>query len=211
MPGTLLTAAVIPGAIISILYISGGLVAISTLLCCIIAQSLGAVIGGRIVSNMNGAAVKRTMAIALLLSTFVLVAKLLFGNASGGSLYGFSTGTLLWLTPVYFVFGIINAMGFGVKAISMALLLTLGLSADCVLPVVLSSCGVGCCCGAVQYVKSGYYQRKIALTSSIAGTSGVFIGASFVTALSTDVLQWIMMVIMLYTAITMLLPEKAKK
>jgi uncharacterized membrane protein YfcA len=208
MPGTLLTATVIPGAIISILYISNGVVSIRTLLYCIIAQSFGSVIGGKIIAGLNGMTTKRIMAIALLVSSVIVLVKMLWGNSAGGSLNGFDVKTLLWVTPVYFMLGVVNAMGFGVKALSMALLLTLGLSANCVLAVILSCAGVGSFCGAVQFIRNDCYQRKIAFVSSVAGTFGVIIGSLFVKGLRTDILQWIMLVIMMYTAITMLKPTK---
>jgi len=209
LPGTLLNAAVVPGAVIAMLYISGTVVETATLLVCIIAQSLGAAIGGRVVSNMKGENIKKAMAIALLASVAVIVIRTLSSGAEGGSLNGFGIGTLGWLIPVYILFGVATTLGFGVKALSMALLLTLGLRADCVLPVVLSSCGFGSCSGAIQFIKKDRYQRKIALCSSIAGVVGVVIGASFVKGLPVDVLQWIMVGVMLYTAVTMLLPKKA--
>ncbi len=208
LPGTLLTATVIPGAVISILYISGAVVETATLLSCLLAQSLGSVIGVRIVSNMKGQSIKKAMAVALLASVAVILIKMLSTGSEGGNLTGFDAGTLAWLIPVYILFGIVNMLGFGVKALSMALLMTLGLSAKCVLPVVLSSCGFGSCCGAIQFIRKGKYQRKIAMLSSVAGAAGVVIGASFVKGLPTDVLQWIMIGVMLYTAVTMLIPKK---
>ena len=210
LPGTLMTATVVPGAIISILYISGSLVELPTLVCCIAAQSIGSLVGGRLVSSLPAKVVRIAMAVLLLASTAVLLLKIVLGDASGGSLSGFPAATLLWLGPVYFCLGIINTLGFGVKAISMALLLTLGLSASYVLPVTLSGCCVGSCCGAIQFIRSDCYQRKITLVSSIAGTAGVVIGASLVQSMSTDVLQRIMVVVMLYTAVTMLRPVKKK-
>ncbi|MBQ4611363.1 MAG: sulfite exporter TauE/SafE family protein [Clostridia bacterium] len=210
LPGTLFTATVIPGAVISMLYISGTAVETATLLSCLLAQSLGVVTGVKIVSGMKGRSIKKGMAIALLASVVVIVIRNFSAGAEGGSLTGFGWGTLGWLIPVFFLFGAVSTLGFGVKALSMALLLTLGLSAQCVLPVVLSSCGFGACCGAVQFVRKGRYQRKIAMLSSVAGIVGVVIGVTLVKGLPTDVLQWIMVCVMLYTAVTMLRPEKEK-
>lgn len=209
LPGTLLNAAVVPGAMIAILYVSGTAVDTATLLGCIIAQSFGAAIGGRIVSGMKGENIKKAMAIALLASVAVIVIRTLSSGSEGGSLTGFGIGTLAWLIPVYILFGIATTLGFGVKALSMALLMTLGLSADCVLPVVIGACGFGAGSGAIQFIKKDRYQRKIALCSSLAGVVGVVIGANFVKGLPTDVLQWIMVAVMLYTAVTMLVPRKA--
>lgn len=210
LPGTLLTAAAIPSAVIAMLYVSGAAVEIPTLLSCLLAQSIGSVIGSRMVSKMKGENIKKAMAIALLASVTVIVIKTLASGAEGGSLKGFGTNTLLWLVPVYVVFGIVNMLGFGVKALSMALLLTLGLRAECVLTVVTSSCCFGANCGAIQFIRKEKYQRKIAMLSSVAGVVGVVIGASFVKGLPTDVLQWVMVGVMLYTAVTMLLPKKSK-
>jgi len=204
LPGTLFNAAVIPGALISILYISGADVQPATLLCCIISQSLGCMAGANMVSRMNGNTVRTAMGVALLFSAAVIVVRSFLPGAEGGELTGFPVTTLIWLCPVYFGLGVLNAMGFGVKSISMALLMTLGLSPLSVLPIVLASCGVCCCCGAVQFLRKGMYQRRIALISTFAGSAAVLAGAGLVKSISTSTLQWIMVGVMCYTAYTML-------
>ena len=84
-------------------------------------------------------------------------------------------------------------MGMGAKAPYMSLLLTLGLSAECVLPVIMTACTMSAVSGAIQYVKRDLYQRKLALIYSIFGFIGIAFGFVFVTHLNPTALQTIML------------------
>jgi len=208
LPGTLLTATAIPGALIAIIYITSVEVDMITLLICVVSQVLGVFTGVRFVARLNGKVIKRIMGICITVSTVIMLIKMIGFGASGGELYGLSIGTLIAIAPVFFILGALNMVGFGTKAPAMSLLLSLGLSPLAVLPVVLSCCTFGSINGGIQFVRFGKYQRKVALASSTIGLIGVIVGANFVKGLDTTVLQWIMLGIMVYTAYTMLKPEK---
>lgn len=208
LPSTLITATVVPGAIISAIYITSVEVDMKTLICCVASHVAGTFLGVKLVSKLSGAAIKKIMGVCITIATVILLTKLLGTGASGGEAIGLEWSQLAFVIPLWFMFGALNMIGFGIKAPSMSILLVLGLSPLAVLPIVLSCCTFGSINGGVQFIKSGSYQRKIALASSTFGIIGVVLGASFVQNLNTTALQWIMVGIMIYTAWSMLKPEK---
>jgi uncharacterized membrane protein YfcA len=129
-------------------------------------------------------------------------------GGQGGTLIGFSAKQLFIVLPAIFILSALTMVGFGMKAPSIALFLTLGLDARTALLIVLSCCAIGTTNGAFRYIKSGRFQRKVVLASSIFGVIGVVIGSFFVQALNVDVLQWIILALLVYTAISMLKPKK---
>ncbi|MEA5039247.1 MAG: sulfite exporter TauE/SafE family protein [Clostridiaceae bacterium] len=204
LPGTLVTAAGVPMTAISLLYISSVEIHPTTLALCIIAQALGSILGVRFVSRLSGEVIRIAMGVAISVSAAVMLIKMVGFGAGGGERLGFSAATLCWMLPVVFLLGAVNMIGFGVKAPLMALYLSMGLTPLAVLPLVMGGCCAGTLNGAVQYVRSGRYQRRIAAVSTIFGTAGVFLGAQFVEHMNVTALQWIMLGVMLYTAYTML-------
>lgn len=204
LPGTLVTACAVPMTCISLLYISSNPIEPWTLLLCVLFQAAGSVVGVRLVSRLRADVIRRVMGIAITASAAIMLVRMLGFLGGSGSLNGFSVGMLCWMLPVVFLLGALNMIGFGVKAPLMALYLTMGLSPLCVLPLVMSGCCCGSISGAIGYVRSGKYQRRIAAVSAVCGTVGVFVGAQFVERMDITVLQWIMFGIMIYTAWTML-------
>lgn len=208
LPGTLVTAAGVPMTAISLLYISSVSIHPTTLALCVAAQALGSIVGVRLVSHLSAQVIRKSMGVAITVSAAVMLVKMVGFGAGGGTRLGFSAGMLCWMLPVVFLLGAVNMIGFGVKAPLMALYLSMGLSPLAVLPLVMGGCCAGTLNGAVQYVRTGRYQRRIAAVSAVAGTAGVFLGAQFVEHMNVTVLQWIMLGVMLYTAYTMLIKKK---
>ena len=208
LPGTLVTAAAVPMTAISLLYISAVTIEPWTLLLCVLCQAAGSLAGVRLVSRLSARVIRTGMGVAIAVSAAVMLVKLIGMGSGGGDKLGFSAGTLCFLLPVVFLLGALNMIGFGVKAPLMALYLSLGLSPLCVLPLVMGGCCAGTVGGAIGYVRSGRYQRRIAAVSALCGTAGVFLGAQFVERMNVTVLQWIMLGVMLYTAWTMLKKQK---
>jgi len=210
IPGTLLTATAAPGLLIGILYLSNVEVSVITVVSLFTAQALGTVVGVRLVKKMNAATIRKVLATALIFSICVIVTRMVWTGMQEGTLTALPLWVVACITPLYFVFGIVQMMGFGTKSLSMSLLLSLGLSPLSVLVTMLTVAGISGWAGGMQYVKSGLFQRRIALYSALAGSCGVLIGTFFVRNLNTTILQIIMIVIMIQAAINMLMKKDKK-
>ena len=56
----------------------------------------------------------------------------------------------------------------------------------------------------IQFIKLDSYSRKITLFTSTLGVLGVLVAAFVVKSLNTSALQWIVVIVVLYSAISML-------
>lgn len=207
-PGTLIASGAIPLSVVAIVYLLSAEVDLRIVLTVAVCQALGASLGVRVVSGLNGAVIKKAVGAAMLLTAVFLVMKLLGIGGKGGNLTSFPLGKLIICGVCAFVFGSINMVGVGIKAPTMSLLLTLGLASGSVLPVIMTSCSFAAVFGGSQFVKRGLYQRKITLLDTLFGFIGVIAGIFLVINLNPTVLQIIMLVITVYAGIEMLLPRK---
>ena len=58
--------------------------------------------------------------------------------------------------------------------------------------------------GSMQFIKLDSYSRKITLFTSTFGVLGVLVAAFVVKSLDVSALLWVVVVVVLYSAITML-------
>jgi len=68
----------------------------------------------------------------------------------------------------------------------------------------MGACTFSVSIGSAQFVKFGDYSRKITLFTSTFGVIGVLVASFVVKSLNTSTLQWIVVIVILYSAITML-------
>ena len=207
-PGTLITSGAIPLSVVAIIYLLSSEVDLRIVLTVAVCQALGASLGVRVVSGLNGAVVRKVIGAAMLLTAVFLILKLFGVGGTGGSLTTFPLYKLVICGVCAFIFGAVNMVGVGIKAPTMSLLLTLGLASGSVLPVIMTSCSFSAVFGGSQFVRRGLYQRKITLIDTTFGFIGVIAGVLLVINLNPKILQIIMLVITVYAGIEMLVSKK---
>ncbi|MGE4483517.1 MAG: TSUP family transporter [Oscillospiraceae bacterium] len=210
LPGSLITSASLPLGAVAVVYLLTADIDIKIIAVCMIFQGVGAIIGVRLVAGFDGALIGKIVGTAMLFSAVFLLSRLIGIGTTGGTLTTFPLGKLIICGVCAFFLGIFNMMGMGAKAPYMSLLLTLGLSAECVLPVIMTACTMSAVSGAVQYVKRDLYQRKLAIIYSTFGFIGIALGFIFVTHLNQTALQVMMLLITVYTGVSMLMHKKRK-
>ena len=144
------------------------------------------------------------LTVLLVISAVFLLLRLLGVGGEGGGLTTLPPVKLAVLGVCAFLLGIGNMIGMGAKAPYFSLLLTMGLSANCVLPLVMITCAASGGMGGVQYVRRGIFQRKVALIESTVGFIGVAAGSALALNLPQTALQIVMLLITVYTGISML-------
>jgi len=209
LPGSLVVSASVPLGVVSVVYLITAKLDIKIVLICMICQAIGATIGVKLVSRLDGARVKKTVGAAMLLSALFILIRII--GVGGGNLTTLPAYKLVIMGFCAFFLGIGNMMGMGAKAPYMSILLMLGLSADCVLPIIMTACMMSSFFGGVQYIRRGLYQRKVALLYSTVGFIGIAAGFIFVTNLPQLALQLIMLAITIYVGISMLVNKKRQK
>ncbi|MBL1069693.1 sulfite exporter TauE/SafE family protein [Ligilactobacillus salivarius] len=208
LPGTLNTECVIPVAVMALSYITGISVGIKTLLVCIICQVIGAYLGPRFVAKLPEKTIKVFVGIGLIIASLLIVAgqlKLIPSNGTATELYGWK---LILAGFLLFVYGALNNIGIGSYALTMVTVYLLGLNPIAAFPIMMGACTFSVPVGSVQFIKLDDYSRKITLFTATFGVLGVLVAVFLVKQLNTYLLNWLVVIVLLYSAYTMLSKQK---
>lgn len=211
LPGTLNTQCVIPVTVMALAYINSIEVDILTLVLCIVSQTIGSFILPRFVVKLPISKIRVILGTSLLIATvFILMGKFelfpLGGEATG------LRGLTLWATVALFaIFGAMNTIGIGSYPFTMLTILAVGLNPAIAFPIMMGACTFSVPVGSMQFVKFGQYSRKITMVSSITGSLGVLLAVFVVKSLDTNMLQWLVALVLVYSGVQLLYGEYKKK
>ncbi|WP_461809666.1 permease [Faecalimonas sp.] len=104
--------------------------------------------------------------------------------------------------------GALMTVGVGLYAPCMAMVSALGLNVAAAFPIMMGSCAFLMPSASIQFIRSGKYDRKAALTISIFGVIGVFVAYKITTSLPMHILTIIAICVMLYTSLIFLRDAK---
>ena len=203
LPGTLNTACVVPVAAMALAYISSIEVGLATLLIPIVAQVIGAYISPRFVVKLPKNTIKKFVIVGLLVAAGLILAGKMGVYPSGGqetSLHGFK---LILLGLLSMLYGALNNIGIGSYALTMATIYAFGLNPGVAFPIMMGACTFSVPVGSIQFIKLDSYSRKITLFSATFGVIGVLVAAFLVKGLDTNLLQWVVLIVIYYSIYSM--------
>jgi uncharacterized membrane protein YfcA len=201
IPGTLLVGHCLAQSFISITIIA---VDMKTLVLLVAAAMLGAWLGAGVVAGWSRRKVQIGMGTALLGAAFIMLLRLLELMPSGGETVGLMGGRLAVGIAGNFVLGALMTIGIGAYAPSLILFGLLGMNTKSIFPIMMSSCAFLMAVGGIRFVRRGSYHLRAAVGLTLGGIPGVLLAAYVVKALPLTVLKWVVLVVVIYTAITML-------
>ena len=108
------------------------------------------------------------------------------------------------MCAINFILGALQTAGIGLYAPCMALVYALGMSPAVAFPIMMGSCATLMPMASLKFIKEGAYNRRAAVAIAIAGVLGVLIAAFLVKSLPVDILRWLVLGVILYTATIML-------
>ena len=103
-----------------------------------------------------------------------------------------------------FLLGALMTLGIGLYAPCMILVSLLGMSETTAFPIMMGSCAFLMPVGSLQFIRERAYSLRAALGLALGGIPGVLIAAYIVKSLPLVTVRWLVIVVVLYTAITML-------
>ena len=204
IPATLNVGNAIPTIIQAVIFIQIVEVEPLTLILMVLASGAGALLGAGVVSKLPEKTIQLTMGIALLITAGFMIATKMNWIEGGGNAIALEGGKLLLAVMVNFVLGAIMTAGIGLYAPCMALVFALGMSPAVAFPIMMGSCAFLMPVASYRFIKAGAYNRKASIAIAIAGIFGVLIAAFIVKSLELDALRWIVLIVILYTALVML-------
>lgn len=204
IPGTLNAGNAIPTVLQALIFIRLIEVEPMTLLLMIVSSVLGSLLGARVVSKMNKQKIQLSMGIALFITAiFMLLSALGYLNINGNA--NQLKGIYLIMGGIgNFVLGALMTVGVGLYSPCMALVSLLGMSPAAAFPIMMGSCAFLMPACGLTFIKENAYNRKAAIAATIFGSIGVLLAAFIVKSLPLQVLRWGVVMVVIYTAVTML-------
>ena len=203
LPGTLNVANTIPVLIQALLFIQIVEVEPITLISMLLSATAGAILGAGIVAKLAVNKIRLTMGVALLVTAFFMLAGQFNLIQGGGTEIGLTGWKLALAIGVNFILGAFMTVGIGLYAPCMALVYALGMSPIVAFPIMMGSCAFLMPPASAKFIKEGAYNRKAAMAMAIPGAIAVLLAVFLVKSLPLDTLRWVVIVVIVYTAIVM--------
>ncbi len=204
IPGTLNVGHTLPTIAQAFIFIAIVTVDLKTLVLMIGAAVVGSWFGAGFVSEAPRRKIQIAMGLALLVAAALFLMKIYELAPGGGEAQGL-TGWKLWAgLSGNFILGALMEVGVGLYAPCMILVSLLGMSPTTAFPIMMGSCAFLMPVGSVRFIRTGCYSLRTTLGLGLAGVPAVLIAAFLVKELPLTALRWLVVVVVLYAALSML-------
>ena len=203
VPGTLNVGDTIPVCVEAFIFFGVVEMDILTLVLMIVAAIAGSILMANVVTKFDRKKVRYALFVGLfLLASVVLMRNLKIGPFSiKGTATALSGIKLVIAVVGNFIFGALMSIGVGLYAPCMAMVLALGMNADCAFPAMMGSCAFLMAFGnGPKFIKEAKIDLVASWTQAIAGSVGVYVAAVFVKSLPLDVLTKVIVFVVYLTA-----------
>jgi uncharacterized membrane protein YfcA len=204
IPGTLNVGHTLPTVVQAFIYTKAIPVDMVTLFALIAAAVLGAWLGAGIVARWPKERVQIGMGAALLGAAALMLMTQLSLFPGGGEALGVRGARLAIGVGVNFVLGALMSLGIGLYAPCMILISLLGMDPKAAFPIMMGSCAFLMPVGSLKFIRERSYSFRAAAGLAIGGIPGVLLAAFLVVRLPIYYVRWLVIVVVIYTAITML-------
>lgn len=204
IPGTLVVGCTIPVAIQALAFTTSVKMNPEVLVILLICSAAGAFIGGRLNGKLPIKTIRIIMGIGLFIAGFLILGQI-FNKLPGGGNATTVTGVKLIVgCIVIFLLGMFYPLGIGCYAPTMVLVSLIGMNPTIAFPVMMGGATFNNLSSFLGIIKSGNYHRCAAFDFNWAGALGVLIAVKFITSLPIEILRWIVFIVVIYTAVSML-------
>ena len=204
IPGTMLVGHTLPVAAQAFAFISVVAVDPRQLVLLIVAMMAGGWLGAGTVSRLPRRVIQVGMAVALLLAALFMTLGLLQLYPAAGDALSLTPWRLIVALGANFVLGALVTLGIGSYGPSLVLFSLLGMEPRAAFPIMMGSGAFMGMVAAMRFVSSGRYSARAALGLTLGGLPGVVIAVWLVRSLPLDIVRWGVIVVVLYTAVTLL-------
>ena len=217
IPGTLNTGHTPPTVVQALIYTTVIPVDVLTLVSMIVAAVLGAWLGAGVVAKWPKRKIQIGMGIALLVAaTLMLITQLQAMSGSqilplGGEALGVRGPALVVAIVGNFMLGALMTLGIGLYAPCMILISLLGMNPRAAFPIMMGSCAFLMPVGSLRFIREQCYSLRSALGLALGGIPGVLVAAYIVKQLDLGTVRWLVIVVVIYTATTMLLSARSER
>ncbi|MEO8333920.1 MAG: TSUP family transporter [bacterium] len=175
-----------------------------TLILMIVAAVLGSWLGAGVVSGWPRRKVQIGMGIALLVFATTAVMTQLSLNPVGGTLLKLEGGRLVIGLIGNFALGALMPLGIGLYGPCMILIYMLGMDPKAAFPIMMGSCAFLMPTASARFIRLRAFDARAIVGLMAGGVPAVLIAAFIVKSMDVGVVRWLVVVVVVYTALTLL-------
>ena len=211
IPGTMIIGHTLPVVAQAFIFMTVIKIDPVMLVLMIVAMVIGGWFGAGIVSGLPRYLIQLGMGVALLLAALSLLMSQFGLFPEGGAELGLSATRLLIALVMNSIFGALCTLGIGNYAPSLVLFSLLGMDPRAAFPVMMGSGAFTGLVAGIRFINKQRFDRRAALGLTLGGIPAVLLAAFAVKSLSLDVMRWLVMAVIVYTAVTMLRSASADR
>ncbi len=211
IPGTMNVGHTIPTLIQAFIYIAVVQVDVTTLTLMVAAAAVGAWLGAGVVAKWSRRKVQIGMGIALLAMASAMLMTQLNLLPGGGDQIGLTGVKLAVAVAANAMLGALMTLGIGLYAPCMIIIFLMGMSPKVAYPIMMGSCAFLMPVGSARFIREGSFDLKASLGLAIGGIPGVLIAAFIVKEIPLYLMRWLVVVVVVYTALMMLRSAMVEK
>ena len=206
IPPTLLVGHSLPtmGQAIIFLVLLGVMVDPVLLVGCMIALLMGGLLGAPLVARAKVWAIQLVVGIALLVAAILYAMTNLDLMPGGGTAASLPVGLTVTAIAANFVFGILLNFGVGHYAPSLIMLSLMGLDPRLCFPIMAGGGALTVAGAGSRHLAIGQIDLRIVVGMALAGIPAVLVAAFLVREMPLEMLRWLVILVVLYTALVML-------
>ncbi|MFL6785311.1 MAG: TSUP family transporter [Sphingomicrobium sp.] len=171
---------------------------------CAVATMVGGIVGAPLVAKARVWTVQLTVSIGLLLAAVAYAMTNLQLFPGGGSAAGLPPALTAVSIVASFGFGILANFGVGNYAPSLVMLSLMGMDPRLCFPIMAAGGSLMGAGASVRHFAIGEIDLRIVLGLAIGGIPAVLVAALLVKSMPVDILRWLVLIVVLYTAAVML-------
>jgi uncharacterized membrane protein YfcA len=168
-----------------------------------LAAVAGAYLGAGLVARWPKRRIQLGMGVLLVVAATIIAVRQL-ALVPGGTAIGVEGMKLGAAVAGNFVLGALMTLGIGLFAPCMILISLLGMDPKTAFPVMMGSCAFLMPIASLRFVRSGRYDRPASLGLTLGGVPAVLIAAYLVKTLPLKAVQWLIVIVVIYTAVAMI-------
>jgi uncharacterized membrane protein YfcA len=211
IPGTLNVGYVLATVVQAVIFMTIIEVDFVTLVSIIGAAVLGAFLGAGVVSGFNRRQVQIGMGTALLVASALMVLSMSGQGPAPGEALGLAGPKLAIAVSISMVLGALMMLGIGFYGPCLIMISLLGMDPRVSYPIMMGACAFLMPSGSIQFVRKGSYDLRTSIAFLIAGPLAVLVAAPLVDKIPLLYLRYLVLAVVLYTAIRMLLSAAQEK
>jgi uncharacterized membrane protein YfcA len=211
IPGTLNVGHTLPTVVQALIYITIVNVEFETLVLLIASAVAGSYLGAGIVAGWPRRRIQVGMGSALVIAAVLMtITAIQAYNPSvqilpvGGTALGLSGTKLAIGCGVNFMLGALMTLGIGLYAPCMIMISLLGMDPTAAFPIMMGSCAFLMPTASFQFIRKEGYDLRAAIGLAIGGVPAVLIAALIVKSLPLEYVRWLVVVVVVYTALALL-------